>query len=721
VRPLLVAAMAVALAGFGAAAGAAPPAATPATFRLVDAGVQVDAGSLGTFTLTWPEPLPDPGTHALIQKTIAGDHASLRYARGGAIDVTLDAGGTVTLSVTAMPPEVQTLRVGTLLDFRFSQGGTWRAGDAPERPFPALRPAKPFLYQGTTDRLTFKRGDGRTIQFRFPRAGYAQVQDNREWNWKIYAWVFHIPLDPNTRDYRVTIATGGDARARALVDPFGQGLAGDGPRVQSAAELKADAAAERRWLDSLRTPVRDAYGGLPGSGAAMGLRRTGYFHVEQNGARTLLVDPAGNAFFHLGVCAMQPGDDYTFVAGRHDQFAWLPPPDDPVFGSAYRARDPAVFSFHLANRIRKTGRPYGMDEFLTQNIERCRRWGFTSAGAYSPMFEAAERRASWPYVGMLPQPAKAVVLPGLHGVWDPFDDTNRRGLQQAFEQTIRPHADDALLIGYYLGNEPAYEKLPAVLPSLDGTFAAKRRLVRFLADRYGTIAAFDRAWSARAASFDALTGAGLDAGTAAARADIRDFVALFLDEYYALVNRTFRAADPNHLLLGSRFQLHTVVQDEQLCRACGKYIDVFSINYYTYAIDPGTTARIHQWSGRPLLFSEFCYSSPSDSRLPGGGGTEVDSQQQRGLAYRQYAERAASLGYVVGIEWFSLVDMAVTGRWFEKYEGQDFNDGLVSVTDRPWRTMIDPMIRTNARIYDVLLGRQAAFVLDDARFRVAPR
>ena len=117
-----------------------------------------------------------------------------------------------------------------------------------------------------------------------------------------------------------------------------------------------------------------------------------------------------------------------------------------------------------------------------------------------------------------------------------------------------------------------------------------------------------------------------------------------------------------------------------------------------------------------MLLSEFTFSSPSDSKLP-AGGVEVSSQAERGLAYRNYVEHAAALGYVVGIEWFTLVDQALTGRYFEKYNAEAANTGLIGVSDRPWKPMISHMAETNRTIYDVLLGKRAPFTWNDPRFR----
>ena len=118
---------------------------------------------------------------------------------------------------------------------------------------------------------------------------------------------------------------------------------------------------------------------------------------------------------------------------------------------------------------------------------------------------------------------------------------------------------------------------------------------------------------------------------------------------------------------------------------------------------------------RPLIFSEFYFSSTGDSGLT-GGGKDVSSQLERGLAYRHYVEQAAALGYVVGMEWFTLVDQATTGRWFEKYNGEAANTGLIAVTDRPWQAMLAEMMKTNYGIYEVFCGARAPFVFADPRF-----
>ena len=121
---------------------------------------------------------------------------------------------------------------------------------------------------------------------------------------------------------------------------------------------------------------------------------------------------------------------------------------------------------------------------------------------------------------------------------------------------------------------------------------------------------------------------------------------------------------------------------------------------------------------RPLIFSEFYFSSTGDSGLT-GGGKDVSSQWERGLAYRHYVEQAAALGYVVGIEWFTLVDQATTGRWFEKYNGEAANTGLITVTDRPWQAMLAEMMKTNYGI-EFTAGRSWRWLRRSPGLRVGP-
>jgi hypothetical protein len=681
-------------------------------------GIAIDASAVGRFVLEYPR-LGDKEV-APAERRIEGRRVSLSYPDGTAIAIELRDGGAIAFLPTGLPGATK-LRFQTLVDFGFADGGQWSIDAGPLQPFPAVKPPKPFLFQGQARLLRVVRANGAGLAFGMPEYTYQQLQDNREWNWKTFAWLAWVPANRDTRELVVQVtdvAPGADtASLGPRIDRFGQDARRDWPgKVHSDEELQADASADAVYYAQFARQNLDRLGGVAGSGGELGLAKpTGFFQVARHGGRWLLLDPEGNLFFHLGICGFNPSDDYTCIEGRTDEFAWLAPLDDPLFGSAYHPNDwwhSRAFSFYVANVIRKQGKPFALAEWQAGMIERVRALGFNSGGAFSQATEAF-RAASFPYVASLPLGTWQLgrQSPGLRGFFDPFDPATVARIAELFAKDLPPRAADPLLIGYFLENEQACEDIPRVMPSLGAEAPAKQRLVRFLREKHATIAAFNQAWGLEAADFEALAARGLPVTTAAAAADLEAFTGLFLEEYYRVIVETFRRHDPNHLLLGNRWQPGTA-NDEQLVRIAGRSMDVLSLNYYTYGFDKAYLERLHGWGGdRPWLLSEWHYASPSDSGLP-GGAKDVGSQRDRGLAYRHYVEQAAALPFVVGHEWFTLIDQARAGRFFEKTGGENGNTGLFSVADRPWKELVEAASLTHRRIYGVLMGATPPFASD---------
>lgn len=481
--------------------------------------------------------------------------------------------------------------------------------------------------------------------------------------------------------------------------------------------MKADVANEAAYYASLNPLATDQFGGLPGTRDKLGLAATGFFHTEKQGERWLLVDPDGNAYFHLGVCSFgcSPGEDFTYVRSHEDTFEWLP----PVGGEFDKAWHPdawwhdQAFSFYVANLIRKYGAGYvaDPDKHMSAMVDRVRSFGFNAVWAFSAGSKCFTEK-NFPrmeFCGVGPE------LPGIRGVSDPFDADTLRRMDSDFSKQLSANANDPLLIGYFFANEQAFEDIPRGVPLLDGSHAAKRKLVEQLEQKYVTIEAFDQAWGLQVTSFAALLDQGLPVQTRDAFADMEAYTELFLDTYYRTITGTFRKYDHNHLMVGSRWQPGTA-NNEALCRAADRYLDVISINYYTLGVDKDFFGRVHQWTGdKPMMWSEFFYTSAAESSC-GGNNADMATQRARGEAYRQYVEQGASLGYVVGIEWFTLIDQALSGRWFEKLNGERFNTGLFSVTDRPYKDMVEEMAIANRDVYPVWLEGQKPYVIDDSRF-----
>ncbi|WP_050026265.1 beta-galactosidase [Verrucomicrobium sp. BvORR034] len=688
-------------------------AAYSASFKFVNEGLEIDAGNLGRLTLEYPQ-LLDAGNqplHKVVETTISGKTVKLRYAGGGVAEVTLGNDGKLSCKVTQIPADVKNIGTSLQLPIAYNQGGSWKMGDKSGE-FPKSKPASPHLYQGHAPELALKNYEGRTLTVQVPDNSFLQLSDNREWNWSIFHWHSFTPYDVNKPEFVYGIVEAGAvAVAKPLVDSFGQSTREEwADKVKSLEELKADVAAEKKYYDSLNPPATDEYGGLPGSKEKLGLKATGYFRVEKKGDRWILVNPLGNAFFHLGLCVVNPNDDYTLVKGRETAYEWLPKPEGE-YASVFRpGSNGTILSYHLVNQVRKYGEPYSDESYTARMIGRMKRWGFNSIGAFSNGGEKARATAKFPTVAHLPINVWEGVprISGIHETFDPFDEKTRAMIEANMARELPAKAKDPLIIGYFIVNEPIYEQIPHVVPSLKGSeHACKRELVKWLQNKYQSIGAFNKAWEANVASFDALLEVGLTVTAAAAKADAEAFATHFLDEYLKLVKTSFRKHDPNHLLIGSRLQPGTI-SHEWICRAMGPHLDVMSYNYYTYGVDKDHLRKVYEWTGGlPMMLSEFFWSSPKDSGLD--GGREVGSQQERGLMYRNYVEQSASLGFVIGTEWFTLVDQSVTGRWFSGFDGERSNSGIISVTDRPWKPLLEEMMKTNYDIYRVWFGEREPF------------
>jgi hypothetical protein len=509
------------------------------------------------------------------------------------------------------------------------------------------------------------------------------------------------------------------APIKKLVDQYGQPLDRNYPgKVMTDDDLKNDVDADKAYYGSLNPPAADTYGGLPDSGTKYNLHKTGFFHIEKIRDRSVMVDPDGNLFFECGLCPISPIADFTLAGGRPGAFDWLPTVQNGFRTALMDNGYAPLVSFYRANVIRKYGKPFDNEEQSGIATMRIRKLGFNAEGAFGVETKTMASM-NLPYTSILGVGLPAISMQS--GVPDPFTDDAEKKMDASFTKNVDPHANDPLLIGYYLGNEQHFEDLPRLIPTLKGSkVGAKRRLVQMLEKKYGDISKFNGAWKPKvqAKSFDELVDTPLAIATQEASDDMKAFQDLFTDTYYGMAARVFRKHDPNHMLLGSRWQPGTA-NSTVLLKNAGKYMDVISVNYYTYGIEADFLKKIHDLTGgKPLLASEWYYAAAD--RAAGGGTKTVKTQAERGLAYRNYVETVASLPYVVGQEWFSYLDQPVTGRFFEGYNGEAGNIGIISGVDRPYKEALAEMMKTNYDIYSVVLGQRPPFHYDDPRFTVGP-
>ena len=178
----------------------------------------------------------------------------------------------------------------------------------------------------------------------------------------------------------------------------------------------------------------------------------------------------------------------------------------------------------------------------------------------------------------------------------------RHKIDDAFSKTLTPHKDDRMLIGYFIDNEFDFHKFYSNVPKLKASSAAiKGKLVQTLKDKYQTIDAFNAAWKTKFNSFEDMNEAELPIITSASWRDMDEFFAYYLDTFFGTVSRIYRKYDPNHLLLGDRWittSFHNKKFRDPLAEAEGKYVDVISINYYTYKIETDLLEDVYDEVGR---------------------------------------------------------------------------------------------------------------------------
>jgi hypothetical protein len=233
-----------------------------------------------------------------------------------------------------------------------------------------------------------------------------------------------------------------------------------------------------------------------------------------------------------------------------------------------------------------------------------------------------------------------------------------------------PRKDDPLVIGYFVGNEPPWEGRESELADM-------------------ILAGPDTATKASLTSF-------LAAGDTPPRR--KQFVLTAFSKYLDLLCSAVRKYDPHHLILGIRFGGKP--SDEMLRAA--RVFDVCSINVYDYE-PTKQLERTYRLTGRPVLIGEFHFGVPENGL--GAGLVQAMNQTERAVGYRYFVEQGMSLPYCLGAHWFAWRDEPVLGR----SDGENYNIGMVDVTDRPYPELVDAVKATNKRLLEVHSGQAMPF------------
>jgi hypothetical protein len=377
--------------------------------------------------------------------------------------------------------------------------------------------------------------------------------------------------------------------------------------------------------------------------------------------RWWFVDPDGHLFFSTSCTGIGAGGGEARIQGREDYFTALPPRDL----NRGRRSPPGFYAWNLARR-QGTNSP---TKWLDLDLARLDFWGLNTIGNWSdPRLWAAHKKAYQVNLGGWGMREGYLGLPDVYA--DQFEKTADR---DAASQCA-PHKEDPWLLGYFIANEPPWPGRESLVVDmiLEGKPSPiQREAMKFLAE--GDTPERRKQFIYRASN-------------------------RFLDVTIAAIRRH----DPNHLILGLRFG--GGVPPAEMLRAC-KAFDVYSLNVYATQVSMKSLEEIYAVTGRPILVGEFHFGVPD--RGLAAGLVQVRDQAERGIAYRFYVEQAAAFPAFIGSSWFQWVDQPCTGRM----DGENYNIGLVNVTDQPYTELVEAMRATHRRLQAVHAGNTPPFAI----------
>ncbi|MBS1208660.1 MAG: hypothetical protein H6R19_1058 [Proteobacteria bacterium] len=391
------------------------------------------------------------------------------------------------------------------------------------------------------------------------------------------------------------------------------------------------------WGGTLTAPVQAA---------------TGFFQVRKLGKRWWLIDPAGQPFIHAAVADTRPAPS-------------------PAAKAAFAQQWPST------------------EDWATQTASWLRDQGFNGVGAWSDtgaLGRASLRVPQTRIVNFMSDYAKSLgrthVVPGHTGYLNdaiPVFDPGFAAFATQYAQRLVREADNPAIIGWFSDNEMPLEERTLEnflkLPESDPNGLAVRH---WLAERQKR---------------------PVPERSAITQADRQAWVGYVYETYARIVSSAIREADPHHLYLGSRFH-GGELRNPQVFAAAGKYLDVISINYYrTWTPDPTLMRNWAEWSGRPVLITEW-YAKGEDSGLANttGAGWVVPTQTARGQFYQHFALGLLESGVVVGWHWFKYLDNDPEDPNAEP-SNRDANKGLLDIRYRPYAPLVGAARDFNLRKY----------------------
>ncbi|MDR3199297.1 MAG: hypothetical protein LBU34_15625 [Planctomycetaceae bacterium] len=492
-----------------------------------------------------------------------------------------------------------------------------------------------------------------------------------------------------------------------MIDRFGQFKHEDWRgKVYSEDELKKNIALEAEDLAKYSgTKNRNQYGGYT---AAPKLTATGHFRVEKIDGVWWFVDPEGSLFWSHGTDCVVAGNGVTPITDREFYFEELPDKENPKFKNCYGKGSWAphnyyegrgvytTFNFTLSNLIRKYGDDW-QKIFAELAHQRLKSWGMNTIANWSDSKIYNLRKT--PYTATMGSGGKSIA--GSGGYWgkfpDPFSKEFEDSVTKNAEKLAETTANDSWCLGYFVDNEISWGSERSLAIGAITSPPDQPAKVVFLNDlktKYDNdIAELNTVWGTNYANWEALSNSTGKPNETKAKEDLDAFHKRICEKYFKTIRDALKRVAPNKLYFGCRFAW----VNETAIRVSAEYCDVISFNKYQRDLKG---FELPQGIDKPVIIGEFHFGA-LDRGMFHTGLVSTESQEKRAEAYENYVRSALEHPQIIGTHWFQYGDQATTGRG----DGENYQIGLLSVTDTPYPETIDAVRRVGYALYEIRLKK----------------
>lgn len=389
-------------------------------------------------------------------------------------------------------------------------------------------------------------------------------------------------------------------------------------------------------------------------------KATGFFHTEKIDGKWWFVDPEGYLFLSHGVDCVSPGGggNVRDLDKRNGMYKELPPQN--LNANAQRRG----VAFGTWNLFRRYGENYP-EKSREMIVKRMDKWGLNTIANWSSAEVMNMNKKAFMF-----QLRDVGIEGGLMGLPDVYATDFASKVDAGCKASVESYKNNPWLIGYFTGNEPSWLEQEERLCSM------------ILEGPEKPIKTELKSWLAK--------------GDTPERR--KQFIFKTFRIFLETVDNSIKKYDPNHLNLGIRFG-NVMGIDREILEICKDVFDVFSFNCYDLYPKKEMMDRATEITGLPMIIGEYHFGTID--RGMAQSLWQVNSQQERGVAYQYYTERAYAHSGLIGSAYFQWCDQDLTGR----RDGENYNCGMVDVTDRPYKYQVEAVMETSKRLFDIHTGK----------------